>query len=148
MLCEVSEPAEKPEKPADELRAEVEESLYRMGLLGRSGLEVVSRWEYTIEHGYPVPFLGRDALLAEVQPVLEEAGVLSRGRFGAWRYEISNQDHAFMQGVEAVRRILFRVPEETYGNAVAVNEAAPQEIVKPAVEGGLEAMQPVGLRVS
>ncbi len=129
MLCEVSEPAARPARAAEELRAEVEESLYRMGLVGRPGQELVSRWEYTIEHGYPVPFLGRDALLAEVQPTLEEAGVYSRGRFGTWRYEISNQDHAFMQGVEVVRRILFRLPEETYGNAVNVNEATMQEIL-------------------
>ncbi len=124
ILCEVSEPAGEPARDAGELRAAVEESLFRMGLLDREGVEVISRWEYAIEHGYPVPFLGRDALLGEVQPVLEAAGVYSRGRFGTWRYEISNQDHAFMQGVEVVRRILFRMPEETYGNATAVNEAA------------------------
>ncbi len=131
LLCEVSEPSAQPARAAGELRAAVEESLYRMGLLGRSGLEVVSRWEYTIEHGYPVPFLGRDALLKEVQPVLEEAGVYSRGRFGTWRYEISNQDHAYMQGVEVVKRLLFRVPEETYGNATAVNEVAISQEIAP-----------------
>ncbi len=122
MLCEVSEPAGAPARPAEVLRGEVERSLRGMGLLGRAGTETVSRWEYTIEHGYPVPFLGRDALLASIQPELEAAELYSRGRFGAWRYEISNQDHAFMQGVEAMRRVLFRLPEETYGNAVAVNE--------------------------
>jgi hypothetical protein len=47
--------------------------------------------------------------------------VYSRGRFGSWRYEISNQDHAFMQGVEVVRRILFDLHEETFGNAGTVN---------------------------
>ncbi len=127
LLCEVSEPADQPAQTAAELRAAVEESLFRMGLVGKPGLEIVSRWEYSIEHGYPVPFLGRDALLAEIQPELEAADVYSRGRFGTWRYEISNQDHAFMQGVEVARRILFRIPEETYGNAVQVNEAAVPE---------------------
>ncbi len=134
MLCEVSEAAAEPARDAGELRAEVEESLYRMGILGRDGLELVSRWEYSIEHGYPVPFLGRDELLAEVQPVLEAAGVYSRGRFGTWRYEISNQDHAFMQGVEVMRRILFRMPEETYGNATAVNEVALPEASVQAIQ--------------
>lgn len=129
MLCEVSEATEQPAKATEELRAEVEESLYRMGLVGHPGQELVSRWEYTVEHGYPVPFLGRDALLAEVQPPLEAAGIYSRGRFGTWRYEISNQDHAFMQGVEVVRRILFRLPEETYGNAVNINEATMQKVL-------------------
>ncbi len=153
MLCEVSEPAEQPARPAAELRAEVEESLFRMGLVGKPGQEIVSRWEYSIEHGYPVPFLGRDALLGEVQPQLEAAGVYSRGRFGSWRYEISNQDHAFMQGVEVVRRILFRVPEETYGNAVAVNEVAiPEQVVlttEPKLEPVREGLQQtVGVNAS
>ena len=148
MLCEVSEPAGEPGRPAGELRAAVEESLYRMGLLGRGGQETVSRWETTIEHGYPVPFLGRDRLLGEIQPRLEEAGVYSRGRFGAWRYEISNQDHAFMQGVEVVRRILFRMPEETFGNAVTVNEAAATEVVGGVLDAVREGMaQPVGVSV-
>ena len=137
MLCEVSEPAEAPARAAADLRAEVEESLERMGLLGK-GAEIVSRWDYSIEHGYPVPFLGRDALLAELQPELERSGVYSRGRFGTWRYEISNQDHAFMQGVEVVRRVLFRIPEETFGNANAVNEAAIVERVSVGMETMLD----------
>jgi protoporphyrinogen oxidase len=149
MLCEVSEPAGEPAKPAEELRAEVEASLTRMGLMGRAGQEIVSRWEYSIDHGYPVPFLGRDALLSEVQPELEAMEMFSRGRFGTWRYEISNQDHAFMQGVEVVRRILFRLPEETYGNAVAVNEAAVSVVSTPAprMELAREAL-PQTVRVS
>jgi hypothetical protein len=31
--------------------------------------------------------------------------VYSRGRFGAWKYEVGNMDHSFMQGVEVVERI-------------------------------------------
>ena len=142
MLCEVSEPAARPPRPIVELRASVERSLRGMGLVGTTEQTIVSRWEFTVEHGYPVPFLGRDELLAEVQPLLDEADVYSRGRFGSWRYEISNQDHAYMQGVEVVRRILFRLPEETFGNAMAVNgaplantepEAAPTRIAHPVI---------------
>ena len=46
-----------------------------------------------LPHGYPVPFTGRDELLELVQTEFERSGVLSRGRFGGWRYESCNQDH-------------------------------------------------------
>ena len=68
--------------------------------------EVVSVWHRREEHGYPTPFLGRDAALAGIRAELERHGVYSRGRFGAWQYEVSNQDHSCMQGVEVVDRIL------------------------------------------
>lgn len=45
---------------------------------------------------------GRDQLLAELQPRLEALDIYSRGRFGGWKYEVSNQDHAFMQLFEPV----------------------------------------------
>jgi UDP-galactopyranose mutase len=32
-------------------------------------------------------------------------GVCSRGRFGAWRYEVGNMDHSVAQGVEWANRI-------------------------------------------
>jgi hypothetical protein len=38
---------------------------------------------------------------------LKKQGIYSRGRFGAWKYEVSNQDHSMMQGVEAVVRVWF-----------------------------------------
>jgi hypothetical protein len=66
---------------------------------------------------YPTPGLERDAALAEIVPFFEAKGVYSRGRFGLWKYEVSNQDHSFMQGVEAVERIVNGQEEMTAVNA-------------------------------
>ena len=55
---------------------------------------------------YPTPSLERDPALRTVLPWLETQDVYSRGRFGAWRYEVGNMDHSVAQGVEWVNRIL------------------------------------------
>ncbi len=78
--------------------------------------EVVSLFHKRLDHGYPTPFLNREKVLGELQPFLEERGIYSRGRFGGWRYEVSNQDHSLMQGVEAVEHIIENKPEVTYPN--------------------------------
>lgn len=83
--------------------------------------QVVSTWSYTAEHGYPTPSLERNKLLDKIQPELQKAGVASRGRFGAWKYEVSNQDHSFMQGVEWVNSVLLNVPETTVRFAETAN---------------------------
>ena len=146
VLCEVSEPASKEPVEQGELERRVEAGLRKLGVIGGQGV-IVSRFYQNIEHGYPVPFLGRDALLNEVQAVLEPAGIFSRGRFGAWKYEISNQDHAFMQGVEVVRRLLFRVPEETYTNPFGVNEEVEEFVMEaPPMERAPEPLQPAHAR--
>lgn len=67
--------------------------------------EIVSRWHQFVPYGYPTPTIGRDAALAALHPELEKRRIFSRGRFGAWKYEVSNQDHSFMQGVELVNRL-------------------------------------------
>ena len=67
--------------------------------------EIVSRWYHKEKYGYPVPSTNRDAALEAVQPLLEERSIFSRGRFGAWKYEVSNQDHSFMQGVELINAL-------------------------------------------
>ncbi len=43
-----------------------------------------------------------------------EHGIYSRGRFGAWRYEIGNTDHSVMQGVELADFLTAATPEITW----------------------------------
>lgn len=110
VLCETSLA---PESGAPDLGALTEQT--RSGLIATGILSardaVVSTWNTWLEHGYPTPFLGRDSVLRIVLPALRSAGILSRGRFGAWIYEVSNQDHAFFQGVEAADYVLEGRPE-------------------------------------
>lgn len=82
---------------------------------------IVSTWSYRAEYAYPTPFFNRDELLDKYLPVLQKHNIYSRGRFGAWKYECSNQDHVFMQGVEAVEHILFGTPELTLNHPSFVN---------------------------
>jgi hypothetical protein len=72
---------------------------------------VVSRWGRTLPYAYPLPTLGREAALAEILPELERRDVYARGRFGAWRYEVGNMDHCYVQGLQVVDRILEGKPE-------------------------------------
>jgi len=37
---------------------------------------------------------------------LMQQGIYSRGRFGAWRYEIGNMDHSVLMGVEAANHVV------------------------------------------
>lgn len=119
LLAEVSED---PDRPGDgaALEGAVVDGLVAAGVLTGPD-QVVHLWRRRLEHGYPTPFLGRDRLLEELTPRLEAAGVYSRGRFGAWRYEVSNQDHSFMQGVEVVDRLLLGSPEPTLETPELVN---------------------------
>jgi protoporphyrinogen oxidase len=75
---------------------------------------IVTTYTIEVDHFYPVPTLSRDGALAAIQPYLMQNGIYSRGRFGAWCYEISNMDHSVMQGVEVVNNVLLGEPEQTW----------------------------------
>lgn len=132
ILCEVSESRTKPVDQAL-IKDRVIEGLKRAKLL--TGHEkLASVFHRRLEHGYPTPFLERDELLAEVEPRLREMNIWSRGRFGGWRYEVANQDHSLMQGVEAVDHILMGTEESTYFFPSKVN-AGPKMPVMPIPSG-------------
>ncbi len=109
LLCEVSESKLQP-VDAGRLVSATVKGLVATGMI-RSSADVISTWHHRAAPGYPVPSCGRDAVLDRITPVLEARGIYSRGRHGAWKYEVGNQDHSFMQGVEAVDRILLGKPE-------------------------------------
>lgn len=67
--------------------------------------EIVSTYHRRFDHGYPTPSLEREGVLKDLLPKLLDMGIYSRGRFGSWRYEVGNQDHSFMLGVEAADNI-------------------------------------------
>ena len=60
-----------------------------------------------LEYGYPTPHLDRDPVIHEALPWLRQQGIWSRGRFGSYKYEVGNQDHSLMLGVECADNVLF-----------------------------------------
>ncbi|MDP3142923.1 MAG: NAD(P)-binding protein [Candidatus Omnitrophota bacterium] len=70
--------------------------------------DIVSTYVIDAEYAYPIPTLSREELLKNIHPYLEEKDIYSRGRFGAWKYEIGNMDHCVMQGAGTVNKILER----------------------------------------
>lgn len=64
------------------------------------------------DYTYPTPSLERDGVLRTVHPWLHERDVYSRGRFGAWRYEVGNMDHSVAQGVEWANRVVLGEVED------------------------------------
>ena len=119
LMAEISESQFRPLSAGD-LVQNVIGGFQSVGLLS-SGDRIISRWHRKVSHGYPVPTLQRDSILSEVLPLLRESDIYSRGRFGAWKYEVGNQDHSFMQGVEAVEYILHGHREMTIENTDLVN---------------------------
>jgi protoporphyrinogen oxidase len=75
---------------------------------------IISRYHRIVPYSYPIPTLHRDRALGILQPALMKQGIYSRGRFGAWRYEIGNMDHSVMMGVEAANHILAGEPETVF----------------------------------
>jgi protoporphyrinogen oxidase len=121
LMGEVSESPDKPVNAAT-IVDDVIDGFASCGFLDRAS--VVSGWHRRLEHGYPTPWLGRDRVLDAIDPVLRDHGIYSRGRFGAWKYEVSNQDHSFVQGAEAVEHVLTGAAERTYHGEMSSDLAA------------------------
>jgi len=83
--------------------------------------EIVSTYHRKFDQGYPTPSLEREGVLTKLLPKLQDMGIYSRGRFGSWRYEVGNQDHSFMLGVEAADSIVNGAVELTLNYPDFVN---------------------------
>ncbi len=83
--------------------------------------EIVSTYHRKFDHGYPTPSLEREGVLTQLLPKLQDLDIYSRGRFGSWRYEVGNQDHSFMLGVEAADHIVNGAVELTLNYPDFVN---------------------------
>jgi UDP-galactopyranose mutase len=113
-MCESSFSEHKPEK-VEELMDRTVRGLVNTTMLDAARVDdILTKWDITVDYGYPVPCLERDAALKTLQPRLEAMDIFSRGRFGGWKYEVSNMDHSVMQGVEWAERMVNDIPEKTY----------------------------------
>ena len=118
-MLEVSESSMKPVDLENMIRDSIQ------GLINTEMLkptdEIVSTYHRRFDHGYPTPSLEREGALKQLLPALEKKEIWSRGRFGSWRYEVGNQDHSFMLGVEAVDHIINGAAELTLNYPDFVN---------------------------
>ena len=95
--------------------------------------EIVSTYHRWFDHGYPTPTLERDGVLKDLLPRLQDLDIWSRGRFGSWKYEVGNQDHSFMLGVEAADNVVNGAVELTLNYPDFVNTRTNTE--RRLVEG-------------
>jgi protoporphyrinogen oxidase len=116
LLCEISR---SPFKPVDRdtVAQQTIDGLVNTKLITeRDRDDIVDVHVISRDYTYPIPSIERDGALATIHPYLESQDIYSRGRFGAWRYEVGNMDHSVSQGVEWVNRIVLgqRDDELTY----------------------------------
>ncbi|KAF1985459.1 UDP-galactopyranose mutase [Aulographum hederae CBS 113979] len=131
IMLEVSESSMKPTDNENMLRDCIK------GLINTDMLkpndEIVSTYHRRFDHGYPTPSLEREGVLKQLLPKLQAKDIYSRGRFGSWRYEVGNQDHSFMLGVEAADHIVNGAVELTLNYPDFVNGRKNEE--RRLVEG-------------
>lgn len=134
IMLEISESSMKPENN-DTLLAESIQGLVNTDMLKPTD-EIVSTYHRRFDHGYPTPSLEREGVLTKLLPKLKDLDIYSRGRFGSWRYEVGNQDHSFMLGVEAADNIVNGAVELTLNYPDFVN--GRQNTERRLVDGAQE----------
>jgi len=111
LMVEISEsshkPVDVPNLMQDTIKALLEDNMIE------NENQIESKFYFATNYGYPTPSIDRDAIVNQVLPKLQEVDIYSRGRFGAWKYEVANQDHSMMQGVEWANLMVLGIPELT-----------------------------------
>ena len=123
LMCEVSESPAKKVNP-DTIMEEIIQGAINTKLI-QSRKHVHHTWYKRMEKGYPTPSINRNKVIFPIIKGLEQQGIYSRGRFGAWRYEVGNMDHSFMQGVECAGKLLYQGEELTLWYPGIVNTPHP-----------------------
>jgi protoporphyrinogen oxidase len=103
-MTETSFSRYQPEDPS-RLEERVIEGLQISGVV-RKKTPIASVSVTKLEYAYPIPTVNRDEALNVIQPWLMDREIYSRGRFGSWRYEIGNMDHAVKMGIDAARLLV------------------------------------------
>jgi protoporphyrinogen oxidase len=145
LLSETSYSEHKPENKAN-IIDRVIQGMHATKLIETADLDrIASTYLIDVDYSYPVPTIDRNKALSTIQPYLMAHDIFSRGRFGAWEYEIGNMDHSVMQGVELVNHWLNGEPEITWKNFVA---KAPITVADIAVNIPAQAENKVPLFIS
>ncbi|MBN1866644.1 FAD-dependent oxidoreductase [Candidatus Sumerlaeota bacterium] len=106
LMCDISHSDLRP-RNRDTIVEETIQGLIATGILAPEDRDaIVSTYRIDAPYTYPVPTLERDAILDALHAWLEPLGIHSRGRFGAWLYEIGNMDHSVVMGMQWVDSIL------------------------------------------
>ena len=106
LLAEISHSEFKPDDRDTVIERTVQGMVNTQLLKDADRADIVDTFLIERDYTYPTPSLERDPALAVLHPWLESRDIYSRGRFGAWRYEVGNMDHSVAQGVEWVNRVI------------------------------------------
>jgi protoporphyrinogen oxidase len=129
LLCETSYSEFKPVN-GSRIVEDTIRGLINAGMISEKDRDdICDTWVYDAKYSYPTPSVERDQVLAQVIPFLEDRNIYSRGRFGMWKYEVSNTDHSIMQGVELANRLLLGEAETTIGMKYASTDDGRNAVV-------------------
>ena len=106
LLAEISHSEFKPDDRDTVIERTVQGMVNTQLLKDADRADIVDTFLIERDYTYPTPSLERDPALAVLHAWLESRDIYSRGRFGAWRYEVGNMDHSEAQGVEWVNRVI------------------------------------------